>query len=256
MNREELKQVGSELRNKISPGDGSVEQVIPGYDALCDEMEFGAIWSRDGLPLQDRIISSLSSLVLLQQPRKLSQMVAAALDSDLTPRAISEIILQAGLYGGMPLVEDAARCAGDVFAERGLEPSRELLASEDWDALEEEARGYQTELHGRRRDAGHADPSDMFTYELYSIAIHYGYGMIWRRSGLDMRQRLIVALACFATMGSSASKFFSKFALSAADHGMTPAEITEVVVQVVPHVGFPRGLGVLMLLKGLFSLPE
>jgi len=102
--------------------------------------------------------------------------------------------------------------------------------------------------HGERSSKAHADPKDRFTGELYQVAAVYGYGLVWRRPGLTVRERLIVALSSFATLGSLDS-FFVKFARSAVEHSVSKDEIVEIITQLSPLIGFPRGLEALRALR-------
>ena len=43
------------------------------------------------------------------------------------------------------------------------------------------------QLHGERATQGYAAPGNKVTGALYPLAIQYGYGEIWFRSGLDLR---------------------------------------------------------------------
>lgn len=243
---------GSRLRRRIAGEDQATDLAIPGYGAIRDEFQFGHVWHREGLPLQDRMISVLTCLTLLRHDDMLARKLAAALDMGIEPRALSELILQVGIYGGLPIVEEAAAVLGKVFQERQAFPTEELLPAEDWETLQAAAAAYQAALHGERRHEGHADPADGYAAELYAIVTDYGYGLIWRRPGLSLRRRLIVALACFAVLGS-VDGFFVKFAATAAEHGIGAREITEVVIQTAPYIGFPRALQALRLMREVFG---
>lgn len=243
---------GSLLRRRITGEDQATDQAIPGYGAIRDEFQFGHVWHREGLPQQDRMIAVLACLTLLRHGKMLARKVAAALDLGIEPRALSELILQVGIYGGLPIVEEAAAVLAGVFQERQAFPAEELLPAEDWETLQAAALAYQASLHGERRHQGHADPADSYAAELYAIATYYGYGLIWRRPGLSLRRRLIVALACFAVLGS-VDGFFIKFAATAAEQGIGAREITEVVIQTAPYIGFPRALQALRLMRKVFG---
>ena len=252
MSRATVVRKGSQLRQRIVGKDSATDLAIPGYGAIRDEFQFGHVWHREGLPLQDRMIAVLACLTLLRHGNLLASKAAAALDMGIEPRALSELVLQVGIYGGLPIVEEAAAVLGEAFQERQAFPTGELLPAEDWETLQAAANAYQVSLHGERRHQGHADPADGYTAELYAIATYYGYGLIWRRPGLSLRRRLIVALASFAVLGG-VDGFFSKFAASAAEHGIGGREITEVVIQTAPYIGFPRALQALRLMRGVFG---
>lgn len=231
----------------------STEASIPGYEAIREALQERAIGKRDVLPQSDRLLAVIASLCISPRRQVLKAKLLEAFHGGLDPRAISECVLQTGLYGGLPLVEELGELLADVFEKIGVCVNSEPLDAslEDGETLQQSATEYQRALHGERQQTGHADPMDTHTSELYKITSHYGYGMIWRRPGLSVRQRLIIAIASFATIGYVDS-FLIKFARSASEHGMTVEEIREVIVQVSPYIGFPRALRALSLMREAF----
>ncbi len=226
---------------------------MPGYEAIREVLQERAIGERDVLPEGDRLLAVIASLCIANRKQVTTVKLREGLEKGLEPRAISECLLQTGLYGGLPLVEEFGELLATVFDEMGVSVDTEPqdMPLEDGETLQQSATEYQRALHGDRQQTGHADPMDVHTSELYKITSHYGYGMIWRRAGLTLRQRLIIAIASFATIGYVDS-FLIKFARSATEHGMTVEEVREVIVQVSPYIGFPRALRALSLMREAF----
>ncbi len=232
---------GTGWERPLEAGTQPVDRVIPSYRSFKDQFQSGIAANCALLSVRERFISVLASLTLLRQPGCLREKLGIALDQGLPARAISEVILQTGIYGGLPITEEASLVADAVFAERNIKPDPENLPPESIEMLKSEAYAYRSVLHGDRAAEAHADPEDHLTSKLYQIAATYGYGLVWRRPGLSARNRIIVALASFATLGSL-DDFFAKFANSAISHGFSRDEIVEIVIQISPYIGFPRGL--------------
>ncbi len=109
--REELTQRGRALREQLGLSDAVHASPAPGYDGLSDELVFGAIWSRPGLALDERMMSVLCVLAALERHALIKDYVAAALRLNITPRAIQELFVQASLYEGFATSESACRLA-------------------------------------------------------------------------------------------------------------------------------------------------
>lgn len=224
----------------------------PGLAEFAAEAGFASLWARPALAPADRMISVLTVLIQLQRLSALERHFGPALDLGLTPRAIQEIVVQCGLYGGLPIAETALEAAADVFRERGLlapeaSPGEAKAMATDLDELAAEGRRIMADLHGARSQDGYAAPSDPATSALYEIAIRYGYGVIWARPGLEWRQRMIVALASFTALRLPGT--LSKFAQSALGQGLTREQVVEAVMQTAPYGGFPPALTALAQLK-------
>jgi len=78
----------------------------------------GAVWQRPALSPAQRSLMSLSTLGALGRTEQFRVHVGMALDNGLTRHEICEVILQLGIYAGMPAAVTGFRIASEVFAER------------------------------------------------------------------------------------------------------------------------------------------
>src|SRR5580765_6337345 len=83
------------------------------------EYVWSKIWSRPGLTVQQLSIANLAMLTALNRPHELKLHVHGALNNGLTKEEISEVLLQTGVYCGLPAAVDSFRIMQEVFAERG-----------------------------------------------------------------------------------------------------------------------------------------
>jgi 4-carboxymuconolactone decarboxylase len=247
MTRQQLRQAGASLRTRLHPMDAESSGNLPGYADFMDEVAYGGIWSRPGLPLEDRMICTLAVLAPLQRLDALRRMVHGALEIGIAPRSILEVFMQTGLYAGFPTTEQAAACAREVFAARGVAVPSEPPRDDSHEALDARGRELLGTLHGARGQQGYAAPGNDITGALYPAAIRYGYGELWFRPGLTHRQRMLCAIAAFTSLGLEGQ--LSKFAQSALNVGLKREEIIEAVIQTAPYGGFPRALNGLAILQ-------
>ena len=78
---------------------------------------WGEIWSRPGLSRPERSIVTLTVLAALQHEDELHMHVKAALRNGLTEEQIQEVLLQVGLYAGVPVANRAFAIASRAIAE-------------------------------------------------------------------------------------------------------------------------------------------
>jgi 4-carboxymuconolactone decarboxylase len=241
LSRAAIRKRGEDLARRL--GLGSTPSPVPGLDDLMAEAIYAGIWGRPQLALSDRAICALASLSSLQRLPPLQSMVATALKVGLTPRNIVEVFVQVGLYAGFVTTTASAAAAQDVFEAHGLSLASEPPSDDSTEDLDRKGRQVMVDLHGGRAEEGYAAPGNEVTGALYPIAIRYGYGELWSRPGLNHRQRMLCALAAFATMGLEGQ--LRKFAKSAGNVGLRPEEVIEAVMQTAPYGGFPRALNAL-----------
>src|SRR5574338_1048807 len=113
--RASLRQQGEAMRRRLFGDDDGAPAALR---TINTEASYGAIWSRPGLALQDRMICALAALAAVQRLPKLRRHVGAALELGLTPRAIVEVLIQIGIYAGFAASEEAVDVAAAEFAAR------------------------------------------------------------------------------------------------------------------------------------------
>jgi 4-carboxymuconolactone decarboxylase len=85
-----------------------------------DEVCFGMVWSRPGLPRKVRSMLNIGMLTAMNRPNQLKSHLEVGLNNGVTVEEIREILLQAAVYSGLPSAVDAFRIAEDVLKARGL----------------------------------------------------------------------------------------------------------------------------------------
>lgn len=87
--------------------------------------------------------------------------------------------------------------------------------------------------------------------DLRRYIIEFAYGDIYSRPGLTNQQRALVTIASLVTQGTEPQiKTHIKRATVA---GVSPTEIVEAIMQLIPYVGFPRVQNALNILKDCLS---
>jgi 4-carboxymuconolactone decarboxylase len=81
---------------------------------------WGDIWARPGLDRRSRSIATLAAVTALRVEGEIALHVRGAVRNGVTPEEISEVLLQTGIYAGLPAAGIAFRIAEKTLAE--LEP--------------------------------------------------------------------------------------------------------------------------------------
>jgi 4-carboxymuconolactone decarboxylase len=114
---------GLEIRKSVL-GKEFVEKSIAAADdfnrplqELVTEYCWGAVWGREGLSKKTRSIISLAMISALNRPHELKMQVKGALRNGLTREEIREVLLQVGIYCGVPAAVDSFRVAREALNE-------------------------------------------------------------------------------------------------------------------------------------------
>jgi 4-carboxymuconolactone decarboxylase len=229
---------------------GTDNPVPAGLARLLDEAAHGGIWSRPGLPIEDRMICTLGALAVFPRLRSLRRHIGAALDLGLTPLTLREVFIQAGLYAGFSTAEETVALLEEICAARGLPLPPDREDDVTLEELSRRGRERMESLHAERSKDGYAAPNNKVAGALYGLAILYGYGVIWFRPGLTPRQRALLAVAAFTAL--RLPEQMRRFGHSALNVGVTRAEVVEAVIQTAPASGFPPALNALVALGADF----
>jgi 4-carboxymuconolactone decarboxylase len=123
MNDEERAEQGMRVRRAVL-GDAHVDRAMQNATEFTAPFQdwitrnaWGEIWSRPGLSRPERSIAVLTVLAALQHEDELHMHVKAALRNGLTEEQIREVLLQVGLYAGVPVANRAFAVAARAIRE-------------------------------------------------------------------------------------------------------------------------------------------
>jgi 4-carboxymuconolactone decarboxylase len=119
----ELYEQGLEIRKAVL-GTEYVENALKNADAFSKPLQefvtefcWGTVWSRDGLPRKTRSLLNIAMLTVLNRPHELKIHVRGAVRNGCSRTEISETLLQAAVYAGIPAGMDGFRTALQVLDE-------------------------------------------------------------------------------------------------------------------------------------------
>ena len=114
---------GMAIRRKVL-GDAYVDRALAKSGPFNDPLQelvttycWGWNWGREGLPLRDRSLINIAMIAILGRSHELKIHIRGALNNGLSREEIREVLLQVGIYGGIPAAVDSFRLANEAFAE-------------------------------------------------------------------------------------------------------------------------------------------
>lgn len=107
-------------------GDAHVDRAVANTNDFSADFQdyitrnaWGDIWSRPGLDRRSRSVAVLTAMIALNHHEEFAMHVAAARRNGLTVDEIKEVILQAGIYCGVPAANVATKLAIEVLQGLG-----------------------------------------------------------------------------------------------------------------------------------------
>jgi|tagenome__1003787_1003787.scaffolds.fasta_scaffold20983198_2 4-carboxymuconolactone decarboxylase len=133
MDDSERTEQGMRVRRAVL-GDAHVDRAVAGtteftapFQDFITRYAWGEIWSRPGLTPAERSIVTLTVLAALQHEDELAMHVRAALRNGLTEAQIQEVLLQVGLYAGVPVANRAFAIANRTLEAERAQPDEARL---------------------------------------------------------------------------------------------------------------------------------
>lgn len=93
--------------------------LAPKLAELTDDILFGDVWQRPGLPKRDRSLATISALIALNRTEQLPFHVRRGLDNGVSRDEMIELITHLAFYCGWPNAMSALRVTKEEFEKRG-----------------------------------------------------------------------------------------------------------------------------------------
>ncbi|OZE37599.1 MULTISPECIES: carboxymuconolactone decarboxylase family protein [unclassified Rhodococcus (in: high G+C Gram-positive bacteria)] len=209
---------------------GTIDTAAPALADYNTDIIENNLWQRTELAARDRSLITVAAMVTKNQSGELPDEIARAMDNGLEPAAISETITHLAFYSSWPNGLAAARVAGPVFEQRGVEAAD--LPSGDVTSLEQDQVAEAQRAAGVQRDYGQTAPGVVeFTTDTL-------FGDLWLRPDLTPRDRSVVTVAALVAAGQTGQIPFHLG--RALDNGLTPAQASETLTHLAFYAGWPN----------------
>src|SRR5699024_4310776 len=101
----------------VDRANANITEFTSDFQDFITRTAWGDIWSRPGLDRRSRSVAVLTAMMALGHHEEFQMHVRAALRNGLTVEEIKEVILQAGLYCGVPVANTAFQLAQETLEQ-------------------------------------------------------------------------------------------------------------------------------------------
>ncbi len=110
---------GQKKREELFGAEGGgrldlIQKFDEGFAKILNNVCFGDVWSRPGLPIKTRSMITMASLIALGRFTQLKGHMKGALHIGITEDEIKEVIVHLSQYAGIPFAVEAIRVFNEV----------------------------------------------------------------------------------------------------------------------------------------------
>jgi alkylhydroperoxidase/carboxymuconolactone decarboxylase family protein YurZ len=259
-----LQAKGKRLREQIA-GASEAKPAKDGFLELLEDAEnelgWGMVWARPGLSTRMRAALALVMVASVGRESDVKAHARMCIRQGWSVEEIGEILLHMLVYAGLCRTRMAFEAASEAFAALGV-PVPAVEGGQGSDVADDEAARL---LLAERIEAGRRVRGELFGAEfvdrliggpdpfmdIFNDVTHaYAFASVWKREGLDLRSRILVALAIAAVTGQLGG--VKRHVRSAVTAGIPSAEIGEVLLQAYVYGGAPVSVGSFNTAKEIF----
>jgi 4-carboxymuconolactone decarboxylase len=220
---------------------------------VFDNFAFDEVLQYGNLDIKIRLMVILSSMIACQAVAEYKVMLGGALNVDVTPVEVKEIVYQAVPYVGMAKVYDFIHATNEVLEGRGIKLPLEGQSTTTPETRLEKGLALQKAMVGAERiDQMYADaPANQIHIQKYLSANCFGDYVI--RGGVDVKIRELLTLSMLLSLGGCEPQLKGHIQTNV-NVGNDKETMLSVVTQLLPYVGYPRTLNAIRCINEV--LPE
>jgi len=100
----------------VDRAEANKSELDTAFQEFIVEGAWGSVWNREGLSLRERSMLTICMLAALGHHAELAMHIRAAENTGMSREEISEVLLQVGVYAGVPAANTAFAIAKETFA--------------------------------------------------------------------------------------------------------------------------------------------
>jgi 4-carboxymuconolactone decarboxylase len=220
-----------------------VRMVAPALERYTQGPLLGDVWKRPDLSPRDRSLITVAALIARHQTIEMPYHVNLALDHDVRPSEMSEVITHLAFYAGWANAMAAVAVAKDVFGKRGIGVDQLPPASGALLPMDEAAEAQRAARV--EQDVGPVAPG------LVQYTSDVLFHDLWLRPALAPRDRSLVTVSALIASGHVAQ--IPYHLNRAMDHGLAQAQVSEVLTHLAFDAGWPHVFSAVPVVKGVFE---
>ncbi|WP_305512598.1 carboxymuconolactone decarboxylase family protein [Methanobrevibacter sp. V14] len=235
--------------NELFENFNRIEIHDPEFHEIFKIFAFNEVFEYSNLSEKESILVILASLIACQSPKAFKKILLSALDKEISPEEVKELLYQSVPYVGFGRAHNFFGIVIKVFDKKGIElplGDRANITSEN---RYQKGREIQESYFGSEVVEMINDTTPEGQKHFNTFLEGFCFGDFYSRDGLNDNQRELITFVFIATLGGCENQLKGHIQANLT-LGNTKEILISTITIILPYIGFPRSLNALSLING------
>ena len=233
---------------KLFDNFGRIQKNDPEFYEIFKNFAYGEVFEYSTLTEKESILVTLASLIACQSPKAFKKILLSALDCDITPVEVKELLYQSVPYVGFGRAHNFFGVVIKVFEKKEIEMPLPARSNTDASNRYVEGRKLQEKYFGSEmiEMMNKNTPEDQQHFNRFLEG--FCFGDFYTRDGLDDKIRELITFVFIATLGGCENQLrgHTQGNLTV---GNNKEKLISAITVIMPYIGFPRSLNALAIVN-------
>lgn len=211
---------------------------------------FGESFAKANLDKEKYFLITLASTLAAGGKIEFKTLLKGAINNDINPISIKEVIYQATPYVGFARVRDFLSFCNDIFKKLGVELPLAPQSTTTEENRKIKGREVQNAIFGEANITKmiESTPKDKaFVNDFLSANC---FGDYYTRNGLDLKTRELLTLVYLISLGGVDNQVKAHISGNL-NMGQSREDLLNIIAALIPYIGYPRALNAIAVLDSL-----
>lgn len=221
-----------------------IEKNDPEFHEIFRNFAYGEVFEHSTLSQKESILVTLASLIACQSPKAFKKILLSALDMDIEPAEVKELLYQSVAYVGFGRAHNFFGIVIKVFNQKGIELPLENRSNTNKENRRQKGREIQERYFGSEfvEMINENTPEGQKHFNVFLE--DFCFGDFYTRDGLDDRQRELITFVFISTLGGCENQLRGHVQGNLTV-GNDKEKLISAITVILPYIGFPRSLNAL-----------
>lgn len=224
------------------------EKNDPEFHEIFNNFAYGEVFEYSSLSEKDSLLVTLASLIACQSPKAFKKILRVALDKDITPIEVKELLYQSVPYVGFARAHNFFGVVTKIFDKKGIDYPLEPQSNTTPENRHEKGRELQDKYFGAEMIQIMNDNTPEGQKHFNKFLEGFCFGDFYTRDGLDDQQRELITFVLLASLGGCENQLRGHTQGNLAV-GNDKEKLVSAITVIMPYIGFPRTLNALAIVN-------